>query len=146
MVDHYSDFFELDPLSGNTSANSVIRALKRQFARHGIPDECITDNGPQFDRHEYSRLAREYGFIIRKSSPYHSRGNGKADFAVKIGPPSIPKDTPAGIRLLASITPNVLSRRLQATGHHPHSSASTCSTDSVPKSSTRKHCGKETEI
>ena len=65
MVDHYSDFFELDPLSGNTSATTVIRAMKRQFARHGIPDECITDNGPQFESHEYSRFAREYGFIIR---------------------------------------------------------------------------------
>jgi len=72
MVDYYSDFFELDPLSRNTSANSVIRAMKRQFARHGIPDECITDNGPQCESHEYSRFAREYGFIIRKSSPYHS--------------------------------------------------------------------------
>ena len=27
MVDHYSDFFELDPLGGNTSANAVIRAI-----------------------------------------------------------------------------------------------------------------------
>ena len=35
MVDHYSDYIELDSLSGNTSANSVIRAMKRQFARHG---------------------------------------------------------------------------------------------------------------
>ena len=46
MVDHYSNYIELDSLSGNTSANSVIRAMKRQFARHGIPDELITDNGP----------------------------------------------------------------------------------------------------
>ena len=84
MVDHYSDVFELDLLSGNTSANTVIRAMKRQFARHGIPDECITDNGPQFESHEYSRFAQEYGFIVRKSSPYHSRGNGKAESAVKI--------------------------------------------------------------
>ena len=84
MVDHYSDFFELDPLGGNTSANAVIRAMKRQFTRYGIPDECITDNGTQFESHEYSRFAREYGFIIRKSSPYHSRGNGKAESAVKI--------------------------------------------------------------
>ena len=84
MVDHYSDFFELDPLYRNTSANTVIRAMKRQFARHGIPDECITDNGPQFESHEYSRFAREYGFITCKSSPYHSRGNGKAESAVKI--------------------------------------------------------------
>ena len=39
MVDYYSDYIELDSLSGSTSANSVIRAMKRQFARHGIPDE-----------------------------------------------------------------------------------------------------------
>ena len=37
MVDHYSDYIELDSLSGNTTANSVIRAMKRQFTPHGIP-------------------------------------------------------------------------------------------------------------
>ena len=84
MVDHYSDHIELDSLSGNTSANTVIKAMKRQFARHGIPDELVTDNGPQFESHEYSRFAREYGFTIVKSSPYYSRGNGKAESAVKI--------------------------------------------------------------
>ena len=83
MVDHYSDFFELDSLR-NTTASTVIRAMKRNFARHGIPDECITDNGPQFDSHEYSGFAREYGFTVIKSSPYYSRANGKAESAVKI--------------------------------------------------------------
>ena len=28
MVDHYSDYTELDSFSGNTTANSVIRAMK----------------------------------------------------------------------------------------------------------------------
>ena len=28
MVDHYSDYIELDSLSGNTTANSVIRSIK----------------------------------------------------------------------------------------------------------------------
>ena len=83
MVDHYSDFFELDSLR-NTTASTVIRAMKRNFARHGILDECITDNGPQFGSHEYSRFAREYGFTMIKSSPYYSRENGKAESAVKI--------------------------------------------------------------
>lgn len=83
LVDHYSDYIELEPLK-NTSAVAVIRALKRNFARHGIPDECVTDNGPQFVSHEYARFAREYGFTSIRSSPYHSRGNGKAESAVKI--------------------------------------------------------------
>ena len=53
--------------------------MKRNFARYGIPDECITDNG-----HEYSRFAREYGFTSTKSTPCHSQGNGNAESAVKI--------------------------------------------------------------
>ena len=46
LVDHYR----------NTSAVAVIRAMKRNFVRHGIPDKCITDNGPQFVSHEYACL------------------------------------------------------------------------------------------
>ena len=61
LVDHYSDYFELEPLQ-NTLASTVIRSMKGNFARYGIPEECITDNGPQFVSHEYSRFAREYGF------------------------------------------------------------------------------------
>ena len=83
LVDHYSDYIELEPLR-NTWGVTVIRAIKRNFARHGIPDECVTDNGPQFVSHEYASFAREYGFTSIKSSPYHSRGNGKAESAVKI--------------------------------------------------------------
>ena len=69
-VDHYSDYFELDSLRSAT-ASVVIQAIKRIFARHGIPDECICDNGPQFDSYEYSRFARDYGCNLVKSSPYY---------------------------------------------------------------------------
>jgi len=61
MVGHYIDYFELDSLR-STTASAVIKVMKRNFARHGIPDECISDNGPQFDSYEYSRFARDYGF------------------------------------------------------------------------------------
>ena len=80
MVDHYSDFFELDSLR-NTTAGTVIRAMKRNFSWHRILDECITDN-EQFDSHEYSSFAREYGFTIIKSSPYYSWVNAKAESLV----------------------------------------------------------------
>ena len=58
-----------------SKAQIVIRAMKRNFARCGIPDKCITDNG-----HEYSR----FGFTSTKSTPCHSQGNGNAESAVKI--------------------------------------------------------------
>ena len=64
MVDHYSDYIELDSFSRNTTANTVIRAMKRQFTRHGIPDELIADNGKSAinESHEYLIFAQEYGF------------------------------------------------------------------------------------
>ncbi|XP_028394422.1 uncharacterized protein K02A2.6-like [Dendronephthya gigantea] len=82
-VDHYSDFIEIDWLK-NTSAMAVINAMKKNFTRAGIPRVCISDNGPQFSSHEYSQFASEYGFNPVKSSPYHSKGNGKAESAVKV--------------------------------------------------------------
>ncbi len=82
-VDHYSDFIEIDWLK-NTSATAVINAMKKNFARAGIPRACVSDNGPQFSSHEYSRFACEHGFKPVKSSPYHSKGNGKAESAVKV--------------------------------------------------------------
>jgi len=83
MVDHYSDYFELDSLR-STTASAVIKVMKRNFACHGIPDECFSDNGPQFDSYEYSRFTWDYGFNPVKLSPYYSHGNGKAESAVKI--------------------------------------------------------------
>ena len=74
MVDHYSDFFELDPLGGNTSANAVIRAMKRHFARYGIPDECISDNGTQFEIHKYSRLVENT--VSSYANRHHTTAEG----------------------------------------------------------------------
>ena len=58
--------------------------MNRNFAQYGIPDECITDNSPQFVSHEYSHLTCKYGFTSTKSSLYLSQGYGKAESAVKI--------------------------------------------------------------
>ena len=46
-VDSYSDFIEVDILKGTTTA-AIVECCKRNFARHGIPEVVVTDNGPQF--------------------------------------------------------------------------------------------------
>ena len=40
-VDYYSDYFEIDRLHMTTSGG-IIKALKKHFARFGIPEEIIT--------------------------------------------------------------------------------------------------------
>ena len=46
-VDYYSNFWEVDWLQ-STDAATVINKLKNHFARHGIPDTIVSDNGPQY--------------------------------------------------------------------------------------------------
>ena len=60
IVDHYSDYFELDLLS-DTTAESVIDATKCHFARHGIVN-MVTDNGPQYSSAYFSKSALEWEF------------------------------------------------------------------------------------
>lgn len=47
MLIFFSKFPEIAKLSDTTSS-SVIVALKSMFARPGIPDVVISDNGPQY--------------------------------------------------------------------------------------------------
>ena len=61
----------------------VIRKLKAHFARHGIPEQLVTDNGSQFTSRDFLKFSRDWDFEHLTSSPHHSQGNGKAESAVK---------------------------------------------------------------
>ena len=82
-VDYYSDFWEIDQLE-STTAQDIVECTKRHFARHGIPERVITDNGPQFVAQDYAKFAVEWDFQHVTSSPRYSQSNGKAESAVKI--------------------------------------------------------------
>ena len=64
-VDYYSDFFEVDELKDTTS-ETVVPYTKKNFARHGIPQECLTDGGPQLVSEAYSCLAKDNSKEIPK--------------------------------------------------------------------------------
>ena len=69
VVDYYSRYVEVITFRGSTSSKSVIAALKTMFARHGIPDELRSDNGPQYHSDEYAQFASDWGFRHTTSSP-----------------------------------------------------------------------------
>ena len=82
VVDYYSRFIEIAKLE-NTTAASVINNLKSIFARFGIPQCVVSDNGPQYSCREFQAFAQSYGFSHITSSPGHSSGNGEAERAVR---------------------------------------------------------------
>ena len=84
LVDSYSDFIEVGELR-STNSSDIIRFLKQQSSRHGIPNVLVTDNGPQFSSSEFTTfflLNMEFKHVT--SSPTHAKSNGKAESAVKV--------------------------------------------------------------
>ena len=57
--------------------------MKGEIARFGIPDELITDNGPQFSSAEFAQFMQEYDIKHTTTSPYHPQANGQAERMVQ---------------------------------------------------------------
>lgn len=94
-VDYYSNFWEVDYLP-DTKSTTVIHKLKAHFARQGIPDVLISDNGPQYSSHEFKTFSQKWEFDHRTSSPGYPQSNGKAESAVKTAKRLMQKASAAG--------------------------------------------------
>ena len=68
VSDYYSNFIEVAHVT-TISAKAVIKQLKAVFARYGIPDVLVTDNGLQFASAEFSVFSRTWDFDHVTSSP-----------------------------------------------------------------------------
>lgn len=83
VTDYFSNYPEVATLQ-TTSSKAVIAFLKTVFARHGVPCDLVSDNGPQFSSNEFADFAKEWGFQHITSSPHYPRSNGLAESSVKI--------------------------------------------------------------
>lgn len=90
VTDFYSKYFEIELLRQST-ATCLINNLKKIFARYGIPQEVISDNGSQYSNtrnlfdstHQFKVFAKEWGFKHTTSSPEYPQSNGAAEKAVQ---------------------------------------------------------------
>ena len=83
VVDYFSRHVEVVAMQTTTKSSEVITALKSIFARHGIPEQVRSDNGPQFDSAKFSYFAKEWGFKHSTSSPRFPQANRKVERGVR---------------------------------------------------------------
>uniref|UniRef100_A0A1A7XP55 Gypsy retrotransposon integrase-like protein 1 n=1 Tax=Iconisemion striatum TaxID=60296 RepID=A0A1A7XP55_9TELE len=82
VIDNFSRWLEILNLP-KTNSDTVIQKLKSVFSRFGVPEELMTDNGPQFTADQFQRFAAEYDFRHTTLSPRYPQSNGMAERAVK---------------------------------------------------------------
>ena len=83
LIDAHSKWIEVFCTSAATSA-VVIEELRSVFARFGLPETIVTDNGTSFISAEFEKFLRGNGIKHITSAPYHPATNGLAERAVQI--------------------------------------------------------------
>ncbi|KAK3107500.1 hypothetical protein FSP39_015888 [Pinctada imbricata] len=78
LVDAYSKWPEAFEMRTTTTA-ATINVLRTLFARQGIPNELVSDNGPQFRSEEFRLFMESNAIRHITSAPFHPRTNGQAE-------------------------------------------------------------------
>ena len=66
---YYRNYIEVVRLP-SLSSKVVIKIVMEIFARYGVADTVVTDNGPQFSGANFARFAQSWGFEHVTSSPH----------------------------------------------------------------------------
>ena len=74
MVDTCSRWPEVHIVKSTTST-VIIKRMKTAFATHGIPEEIVTNNGPQFISTEFTSYLSSCGIKHRRVTPYWPQAN-----------------------------------------------------------------------
>lgn len=78
VVDAHSKWPEVEIMK-TTTAEKTIKVLRNLFARHGLPEQLVSDNGPQFTSSEFKQFMHKNRVKHILSAPYHPASNGLAE-------------------------------------------------------------------
>ena len=78
VVDSHSKWLEMIPMT-STTTEKTLEALSTLFAAHGLPEQIVSDNGPQFTSAEFETCMKKNGIKHIRSAPGHPSSNGEAE-------------------------------------------------------------------
>lgn len=81
VVAYYSKFIETSLMRDKTEG-TIVTHMKSIFARHGIPEELVSDNMP-YNSKGFKHFASDWGFKLTTSSPTYPQVNGVSEKAVQ---------------------------------------------------------------
>lgn len=119
VVDAHSKWAEVVEMSTTTTAKTIT-ALRHLFATHGIPEQIVSDNGPQFTSLDFEEFTRKNGIKHTRSSPYHPASNGEAERFVRTFKEAMKAGKGDGLTLAHRVENFLLTYRTT-----PHSTTST---------------------
>lgn len=68
----------------STTASQTVTVLRELFARTGVPEQLVSDNGPHFISAEFQIFLKNNRIKHVTSAPYHPASNGLAERYVQI--------------------------------------------------------------
>ena len=69
-VDAHSKWPEVK-IMNSTTTTKTLEVLRQIFAGTGIPEQIVTDNGPQFTSDDFAAFVKNNGIKHVRSPPYH---------------------------------------------------------------------------
>jgi len=77
-VDAHSKWPEVVQMKTTTATQTII-VLRQMFCAYGIPEQLVSDNGPQFSSTEFAQFCSANGIKHIRVAPYHPSSNGLAE-------------------------------------------------------------------
>ena len=105
VIDYSLRFPEIAFMS-STTGDAVIKRLKDVFARWGIPDEIVSDNGLQFVSDQFHKFSQEYDSKHTTTSSYFPQANGEAESGVRFAKKILTQHDPFPALMSYQATPH----------------------------------------
>ncbi|XP_048856680.1 uncharacterized protein K02A2.6-like [Brienomyrus brachyistius] len=118
VIDAYSKWPEVFIVKNATSTKTV-ELLRTLFARTGLPERLVSDNGSQFTSEEFQSFLQRNGIKHTTAVPYHPATNGLAERFVQLFKQSMKTMSNAQVSLQEKMGSDPHERRYPERAHHP---------------------------